>query len=87
MLTLVCMCVCVYTTHVLVELVKDRSPRLGCFQMCMYVCVCVCVYLYIYVCVCVCVCVCVRVCVCVCVCVSVCDVGYVCSNLAVAKVT
>ena len=51
MLTLVCMCVCVYTTHVLVELVKDRSPRLGCFQMCMCVCVCVCV------CACVCMCV------------------------------
>ena len=77
-----CVYVCVYTTHVLVELVKDRSPRLGCFQMCMYVCVCVCVcvYLYIYVCVCVCVCVCV-----VCVCVRECV--YVCSNLAVAKVT
>ena len=42
-----CVYVCVYTTHVLVELVKDRSPRLGCFQMCMYVCsVCVCVSEY-----------------------------------------
>ena len=56
-----CVYVCVYTTHVLVELVKDRSPRLGCFQMCMYVCVCVCVCVSVYICVCVCAWVCVAI--------------------------
>ena len=52
----VCVCVCVSNTHVLV-LFKDRSPRLGCLQMCR----CVCAFVRLCVCV-----VCVSVCMCVC---------------------